>query len=46
MCVWVCVRVRVCYTVYKNGSARNAVVTPLCKAVWDEQGERMAVHGS
>ena len=44
MCVCVCVCVCVWYT--KTALARNAVVTPLCKAVWYEQRERMAVHGS
>ena len=43
------VRVCVCVILYtKTAVARNAVVTPLCKAdwYWYEQRERMAVHGS
>ena len=36
MCVCVCVCV-ILYT--KTAVARNAVVTPLCKAVWYEQRE-------
>ena len=47
VCVGVYVRVCVCVILYtKTAVARNAVVTPLCKAVWYEQRERMAVHGS
>ena len=47
MCGRIYVRVCVCVILYtKTAVARNAVVTPLCKAVWYEQRERMAVHGS
>ena len=47
MCGRIYVRVCVCVILYtKTAVARNAVVTPLCNAVWYEQRERMAVHGS
>ena len=41
VCVcFVCVCVCVCVILYtKTAVARNAVVTPLCKAVWYEQRE-------
>ena len=42
VCVGVCacVCVSVCVILYtKTAVARNAVVTPLCKAVWYEQRE-------
>ena len=40
MCVWAYVRVCVCVILYtKPAVARNAVVTPFCKAVWYEQRE-------
>ena len=40
VCVGVCAYVCVCVILYtKTGVARNAVVTPLCKAVWYEQRE-------
>ena len=40
VCVWAYVRVSVCVILYtKPAVARNAVVTPLCKAVWYKQRE-------
>ena len=40
VCVGVCACVCVCVILYtKTAVARNAVVTPLCKAVWYEQRE-------
>ena len=40
VCVGVCACVCVCVILYtKPAVARNAVVTPLCKAVWYEQRE-------
>ena len=40
VCACVCVCVCVCVILYtKTAVARNAVVTPLCKAVWYEQRE-------